>query len=224
MSSQQKQLIIIFFFLFAVSSIALNWNDVSWLFNYRVVGSLAYDFFNPYEDVSRLVSANNMVISGSVSGEDKNRAKRYPYSQKSNSIEISKIGIVAPVVIGENTDPKVLEKNLNQGTVVYPGSVMPGQIGQTVVLGHSAPLNWPKIKYDWVFSEINDLNLGDQINVYFNNRQYTYKVVEKNIIQVGQDVESNRLNGKNNILTLISCWPPGKNYMRITVQAELIES
>ncbi len=224
MSSQQKQLIIIFFFLFAVSSIALNWNDVSWLFNYRVVGSLAYDFFNPYEDVSRLVSANNMVISGSVSGEDKNRAKRYPYSQKSNSIEISKIGIVAPVVMGENTDPKVLEKNLNQGTVVYPGSVMPGQIGQTVVLGHSAPLNWPKIKYDWVFSEINDLNLGDQINVYFNNRQYTYKVVEKNIIQVGQDVESNRLNGKNNILTLISCWPPGKNYMRITVQAELIES
>ena len=58
--------------------------------------------------------------------------------------------------------------------------------------------------------------------VYFENRQFTYKVTEKNIIQRGQEVSANGLNGKNNILTLVSCWPPGKDYQRIAVYAELI--
>ncbi|MSU60391.1 MAG: class E sortase [Candidatus Staskawiczbacteria bacterium] len=230
MNSQQRQLIIIFVFLFAVSSIAINWANISWVFNYRVVGSLVNDFFNPYENSALLISANNMTINAGMptstiaQSENTNNPKLYPYSEKNNSIEIPSLNITAPVIVGQSTDTKTLTKELDGGVVYYPGSVPPGENGQVVILGHSAPPNWPNIKYDWVFSNINDLTIGSQIILYFNHKQYTYRVVEKNIIQVGQDVESNRLNGKNNILTLISCWPPGKNYKRIAVQAELIEN
>ncbi len=233
MNTQQKQLILIFVFLFALSFIIINWNDVSWLFNYRVVNSLVYDFFYPYENNGNLVSANNVTINTGVVRAIEvtsnfpvvtQQPKMYPYSAKLNSIEIPTIGIVAPVVIGESTDLGLLEKNLNQGTVVYPGSVSPGENGQTIILGHSAPPNWPKIKYDWVFSEINNLNFGDEIVLYSNNRQYTYRVIQKDIVKAGGDIPVNTLTGKNNVLVLVSCWPPGKNYKRITVSAELINN
>lgn len=230
MNSKQKQLIFIFIFLFAVTSIATNWNDIAWLFNYRVVNSLVYDFFNPYENSGVLVSANNMTINAGAPQISSTspviipkKTKEYPPSTKGNSIEIPKINISAPVIVGQSADLKTLTKDLDSGVVYYPGSVLPTESGQIVILGHSAPLNWPHIKYDWVFSDINSLNITDQVILHFNGKQYTYRVVEKNIIQVGQDVGSNRLDGENNILTLISCWPPGKNYQRISVQAELID-
>ena len=137
-------------------------------------------------------------------------------------LEIAKIGITAPIVIGESTELTSLEKNLDQGTVLYPGSVLPSQNGQTVILGHSAPPGWPKIKYDWVFSNINDLNFEEEITLYFNNKQYTYKVIKKDIVKPGEEIPSNGLEANNNILVLVSCWPPGKNYLRIAVQAQLM--
>ncbi len=223
-NEKQKQFIKIYIVLFVVIFTFINWNNVSWLFNYRVMSTLTYDFFNPYQNSTLLVSASNIAtpaIFQTLNIGIQNK-KAYPYSAKSNSIEIPGIGIVAPVVIGESTDLAMLEKNLNQGTVIYPGSVLPGENGQTIILGHSAPPNWPRIKYDWVFSEINNLNFGDQVTLYSNNRQYTYRVIQKDIVKAGGDIPVNTLTGKNNILVLVSCWPPGKNYKRITVSAELI--
>ena len=230
MNTKQKQLIFIFVFLFAVTSAVINWNSVSWLFNYRVVGSLVYDFFYPYEGSGSLVTANNMEINAATQPPvtasqppPPEPSKIYQYSEKKDSIEIPQINISAPIIFSRSADTGALTKDLDSGVVYYPGSVSPEESGQIIILGHSAPPNWPNIKYDWVFTGINNLNIGDQIILHIDHKQYTYKVVEKNIIQVGQDVQSHRLNGENNILTLISCWPPGKNYKRIAVDAELVE-
>ena len=225
MNKKQKELVKIFIFLLVFSSILVNWNSIAWLFNYRVMSTLVSDFFNPYEDSELLVSANNLKLPPKQNlpiNQAAENQKTYPYSQKSNSIEIAKIGITAPIVIGESTELTSLEKNLDQGTVLYPGSVSPSQNGQTVILGHSAPPGWPKIKYDWVFSNINDLNFGEEITLHFNNKQYTYKVIKKDIVKPGEEIPSNGLEANNNVLVLVSCWPPGKNYLRIAVQAQLM--
>ena len=60
--------------------------------------------------------------------------------------------------------------------------MLPGENGQIVVLGHSAPPGWPHIKHDWVFKDISKLQTGDQIILYFNNKQYIYNVISKDII------------------------------------------
>lgn len=224
-NKKQKELIKIFIFLFLLSFVVVNWNNVSWIFNYREVSGLMYDFFNPYQESDILVKANkksNVNNPEIILASQPENDKIYPYTDKENFLEIPSIAVIAPLVIGENTDKAILEQNLNKGVVYYPGSVLPKDNGQIVILGHSSPPNWPRIKYDWVFTNINNLNLGDQIILYFNNRKYVYSVKEKNIIKPGQDAGTSRLTGKNNILTLISCWPPGKNYQRIAVTAELL--
>ena len=114
-----------------------------------------------------------------------------------------------------------MAKNLDQGVVYYPGSVYPGQTGQIVILGHSAPPGWPKIKHDWVFTDLNNLNVGDKIYIDLNNKQYSYTVKQKNIIDRGADVPTISAADSGNVLALISCWPPGKDYQRIAVMAEL---
>ena len=220
-------------FLFLLSFIINNWNDVSWVFNYKEVAGLTHDFFNPDQEDDVLLASANQIIATNylvpIANASEKKAplivptqKEYPSSDKSNSLEIPSINLVTSLVIGESTNLAILAKNLDQGAVYYPGSVSPGQNGQSIILGHSAPPNWPHIKHDWVFSEINSLNMGDQIILYYQNKQYSYRVIKKEIIDKGQDIEVNPLSANSNILTLVSCWPPGKNYQRITVQAQLI--
>lgn len=213
MNKTKKELLKVFIFLFVVSFIAINWNDVSWIFNYREISGLVSDFFNPYPDTaSALIQANK--AAGDVA---------YAYAGQNNFLEIPEIGVNTPVVIGRSTDKAILADNLDRGAVYYPGSVLPGQNGQIVILGHSAPPNWPHVRHDYIFSNIENLAAGDEIILNFNNAQYTYKVIDKKIIRPGQGVESNELSSTKNILTLISCWPPGRDYQRITVTAELVE-
>lgn len=218
MNKNQKKLVKFFLCVWIFLSIILNWNDVSWIFNYRVSSALVHDFLNPYQENSILVSANeqkNPTVIPVVQNK-----KAYPYTPKGNSIEIPGIGVTAPVIIGRSNSTQEIVKDLDNGVVYYPGSVQPGENGQIVVLGHSAPPNWPKIKYDWVFSDINNLNPGDTLVLNFNNREYTYKVTGKSIIKAGEDIPSSGLNDVNT-LTIVSCWPPGTDYKRIEVHGVL---
>ncbi len=226
MNRKQKEFTKIFIFLYLAAFIVFNWNDVSWVFNYKVVGALASDFFNPYQNKQSVVLASDQNISDLnklVTQSDPVPIKKeFPRTDRENSLEIPSLGMITPLVAGQSTDIATLTKELNSGVVYYPGSVAPGTTGQMVVLGHSAPPNWPHIKYDWVFSNIQDLKAGDQIIVYFDKRIYTYTVTTKTIIDPGQDITSHNQDGTKNILTIVSCWPPGKDYKRITVEAELV--
>ncbi len=226
MNQKQKEFTKIFIFLYILAFILFNWNDVSWLFNYRAITGLADDFFNPYQDSTLLVAADshldNLVHSNEVVTPATEKKPEFPYTDKANSVEIPAIGLETPLVIGQATDNDSLMTDLDKGVVYYPGSVYPGENGEIVILGHSAPPNWPHIKHDWVFSHLTDLTMGDQITVYFNNHKYTYTVISKDIVQKGEELRTGQLSRDHNILTLVSCWPPGKNYKRIAVQAQLV--
>ena|SRR3989344_800365 len=222
-NQNQKKLTIVFLFLFFLSFVTINWNDVSWLFNYRVMSSLVSDFFNPYPDTAKAIIGFNNKVNSTVQTPPSAVAKKvYPYSARDNSLQIVSLGVEAPVIIGQSTSTSRLEGDLDRGVVYYPGSVLPGENGQIAILGHSAPPNWPKIKYDWVFTNIESLQAGDQIILNFNHHQYTYKVLRIEILKPGQELGTFGLTNDNNILTLVSCWPPGKNYQRITATAELL--
>jgi len=207
--------------IYVASFLVINWNDVSWVFNYKEVSGLASDFFNPYPsiDASSINSAyfypNHSQNTGQVIVEAKTT-----YTEKQNILEVPKLGIEVPIIFSQSTDKSLIMKDLDAGVVYYPGSVYPGQIGQIVILGHSAPVGWPKIKHDWVFSDLNNLTAGDIILIDINNKQYTYTVKQKAIIERGEDISADN-SPTNNSLVLISCWPPGKDYQRIIVKAEL---
>jgi len=235
----QKRILKFFIALYLVSFFVINWNDVSWIFNYRAVSALVYNFLNPYQASSINAATtetkeyNNPVPTVTVQGSnatglanlqdgiDLNNQVTYTYSEQSNIIDIPAISIKAPIVFPTTTDVPLLQKYLDKGVILYPTSVMPGRAGQTVILGHSAPENWPIIKYDWVFSKLNDLKAGDIIKVTVDHKQFTYRVTQKKIINKGEEVTFGDLTNSENRLILVSCWPPGKDYKRILVEAKL---
>ena len=216
----------IFLMLTVLLLVFLNWGSISWVFNYRVIGSLVYDFFHPYENSPLLVA----VLDGNQTAAGQNivvartaTAPSYPYSEKSNSLEIPSIDITAPLIVSQNENLDALIADLDKGAILYPQSAYPGQKGQTIILGHSAPPGWPKIKHDWIFSDLTTLVNGDRVNIFFNNRQYVYEIIGNEILEIGQEISINLEDRENNTLVLVSCWPPGKNYKRIAVRARLLD-
>lgn len=202
----------VFVAVYIISLILINWNDVSWIFNYKAILGMTNDFFTPYPSINTsFLSENNQTQTQAEA----------VYTDKENSLEIPAIGISAPIVFSKKTDKSSMAKDLDKGVAYYPGSVMPGQKGQIIILGHSAPLNWPKIKYDWVFSNINNLKSGDKIIINLENRQYVYIVENKEIIKRGEEITLGQAAENFNNLILVTCWPPGKDIQRIAVFSSL---
>ena len=210
--------------IYLASFLIINWNDVSWVFNYKEVSGMVSDFFNPYPSINAATMDAYFYPNHSQNGAEVKIIKdvKTSYTDEANTLEVPKLGLSLPIIFATSTDKTSLMKDLDLGTVYYPGSVYPGQVGQIIILGHSAPPGWPKIKHDWVFTDLDKLSVGDDIFIDLNNKQYTYTVKKTTIIKRGADVPKDELNITNNVLTLISCWPPGKDYQRITVEAVLI--
>lgn len=213
-NQKQKELIKVYIVIFAVIFSIINWDRVSWLFNYRAMSGLVQDVLYPQQNGKVMNQSDVIPNSNLPSPAQKN------FYNRENYLEIPAIGITAPVVRGRTTDIRGVKEELDKGVVYYPGSVEPGKNGHIIMLGHSAPANWPKIKYDWVFSNINNLKNGDTIALYFDNARYTYRVFNKEFIHKGQDLSVGEVTDKN-VITLISCWPPGKDQDRIAVSAVL---
>lgn len=199
-----KKLFKPFILLFLVNFLIINWSDISWMFNYRVISGIVSDFFEKNSN-----KTDNIAQLGGID-----------YLNKENSLEIPKIGVLVPLIIVEDSNGRDFNKELDKGVIFFPSSVLPGQTGRTIILGHSAPSNWPKIKYDWVFSRLNELEEKDEINFYFNHQKYTYYVKKKNFLNKGEEIPNGSTYSENTLL-LISCWPPGKNFKRIIVEATL---
>jgi len=214
-----------FVILFLLMVIIFNWAEISWIFNYRVVSSLISDFLKKIDILPQKeepVPEINLLPVETTTIEEKTQ---YQYVEKENSIEIPKIAITAPLVLAVTPEQKEisgLHKLLDSGVVHYPYSALPGEPGVTVILGHSAPVGWPKIKYDWVFSDLNKLESGDEVFINFNHHQYPYRVKEKVILEKGGEIPQPSTDSKN-ILVLVSCWPPGKDLYRIAVFAEIVQ-
>jgi len=210
MKKDNKILVKYFVLVFLISVLIINWQEVSWIFNYKAMVGIVSSQFQ-----SKIIAESTDIFE-----KDKAPAplKNSEPSDKENSVEIPKLGISAPLIFSENATQKDFPKLLDKGAVYFPDSVLPGEAGQTIILGHSAPPGWPKIKYDWVFTRLSELVEGDEIFVYFNHGKYVYSVTGKFFLDRGEAAPQ-VLTNSDNVVVLISCWPPGKNLRRIAVVA-----
>ncbi len=184
--------------VFIISFIALNWSDIYWIFNPKVA----------------LKGVESLVIR-----EDELVREKGSYSEEEDSIEILAIDIKAPIIETEGTTDDDYKEALDRGVVHFPDSVYPGERGISVLLGHSAPPGWPKINHDWVFSDVEKLERGDEIVIHFKNRKYVFEVTERVFLEIGEDIPAWTSNEPE--IILLSCWPPGKNIKRIGVRGVL---
>jgi len=80
-------------------------------------------------------------------------------------ITISKINIEAPMVWSTSEDEAAMLTDLESGISHYPKSAAPGQNGNMIISGHSSNYIWAKGDYNHIFKDLNNLEVGDVINV-----------------------------------------------------------
>lgn len=138
---------------------------------------------------------------------------------------IPKINVSVPVVYDVNTvDEKTIQSALDRGVVQYklPGANSePGQVGNTVILGHSSNDVFDSGNYKFAFVLIDRLDKGDLFYANYQGKRYIYKVTDKKVIDPTNWRILQQNNGKPTMV-LVTCTPAGTSKSRLLVYGEQI--
>lgn len=144
-----------------------------------------------------------------------------------NRIVIPRIGRDVPIVeVGtENlikNDWNALEEDiqtkLKEGVVRYPGTAIPGNGGNTFLTGHSSFYLWDDGRFKDVFALLPDMQVGDKIYLYYDQKRFVYEVTETK--EVKPDEIDVLKQTDHEQLTLMTCVPLGTNLRRFIVIAK----
>jgi sortase A len=122
------------------------------------------------------------------------------------TIQIPKIGLDRPLWEG------VTLATLDRGPGHWPGTAMPGQVGNVVIGGH-------RVSHDKPFRHIDQLVPGDQILMTFNGVPSTYVVTGAQVVTPNDTWVVNQT--PEHTATLFACHPPGSTKFRYVVFAKL---
>jgi sortase A len=121
----------------------------------------------------------------------------------------------APVVVeGVATD------DLQKGPGHFPGTALPGGVGNFVVSGHRTTYGHP-------FGRLDELKVGDPIVVEVADRYYTYRVTSRSVVQptdlnvILPVPDRPGVRPTNRVLTFTTCNPKYSASTRLIVHAQL---
>ncbi len=146
-----------------------------------------------------------------------------------NRIIIPKIGKNIPLLDIKNKEIDWLKelnniflKELENWVIRYPSSAKPWEVWNTFIFWHSSNFPWIKWDYNDVFSLLDKVNFDDTIIVYYNQKEYKYKIREKKVIKPS-DVSILKRKKWDKEITIMTCWPIGTTLNRLILIWDLIE-
>lgn len=138
---------------------------------------------------------------------------------------IPKINVDVPVDYNVTTVNEAdIQNSLRDGATHYklPGAnAVPGQNGNTVILGHSSNDVFNQGAYKFVFVLLDRLQPGDVFYLHYNGTRYIYRVAETRVIDP-TDIKALQIGTDKPMATLITCTPPGTALKRLIIFAEQI--
>lgn len=182
-------------------------NPLSTAFYNQSSGSILGEFSG--SDYTQL---NNWFVSSpSLSSENTHRDS----STNSYYISIPSLKIDRALVKADSMD-------LKASLIQYPETAFPGQLGNSVIFGHSVlPQFFNPKSYLTIFSTLFKLDKGDEILIDYDN--ITYKYLVEDIYEIQPDdfsVLEQRYDGR--YLTLITCSPPGTYLRRLVIKTKIM--
>ncbi len=134
-----------------------------------------------------------------------------------------KFQVTIPRLKIEKATARVDNLDFYQSLSHFPGSALPGEIGNSFITGHSVlPQFANSQNYRAIFTNLSDLEIGDDVFIQTEGQtlhfvvQYA-KVVNPHDLSVLLPISA---SGRN--LTLMTCVPPGTNLKRLVVITSLI--
>ncbi|KKU46507.1 MAG: Sortase SrtC3 [Microgenomates group bacterium GW2011_GWA2_46_7] len=132
-----------------------------------------------------------------------------------STLSIPRLTIDRAVVQSDHTD-------LKQSLIHYPGTAMPGDLGNMVIFGHSVlPQFFNPQNYLTIFSTLHTLAIGETIEITSEGASYTYKILEM-YETAPNDLSPLAQTYGGRYLTLITCTPPGTYLRRLIIRAQII--
>lgn len=137
---------------------------------------------------------------------------------------IPKINVDVPVLydIGSDYDSQMSAMTKGLAHFAIPGARShPGEVGNTVISGHSSNDLLDSGDYKFIFAQLDRLTEGDIIYANYNSVRYTYTVTKKEVVKPS---EINKLVYETTkpVITLITCTPIGTSINRLLVTAEQV--
>lgn len=185
------------------------------------------------QDIKKQLEADNVIIQEDpfsmkhLLPSEPNIKVGFEITPYENRLIIPKIGKNIPLVDimpSANFDfdhmENIFMQELEKGVVRYPGSALPGEQGNSFIFGHSSNYPWMKGNYNDIFALLDDLEYGDEIIVYYNQKKFVYVIREKKVVTPG-DVKALNRDPNAHELSLMTCWPVGTTLKRMLVFAEL---
>ena len=126
---------------------------------------------------------------------------------KIGEIRIPRIGLVHPVYEG------VTLTVVDRGPGHWPGSAVPGQLGNAVFAGHRVTNSRP-------FRDVDKLVPGDEIIFVMPNGTFTYAMTKQEIVKPTDTWIVNPTQTAT--LTLFACHPPGSAAKRIVIRGDFV--
>ena len=162
---------------------------------------------------------------------DRDLSATFALTPYENRIVIPRIGKNIPLVdvsVASGTTFETMHETfmeeLKKWVVRYPGTAEPGDTGNVFIFGHSSNYPWVKSQYNDVFALLDTLENGDEITIYYFQKKYTYKVIEKATVKPGDVKTLEARDHTKKELSLMTCWPVGTTLERMIVFAELVET
>lgn len=153
-----------------------------------------------------VVTAPSVVPANRPINPPKNPYQAEPYTVI-GSIEIPKLGLRAP--IGEG----IALTTIDRGPSHWPGTAMPGQVGNVVIAGH-------RVTHTRPFRNIDQLVPGDEVIFEVGGQRWTYRMTSYEIVTPDQTRIVQQTPTPT--ATLFACHPPGSARYRYVVYLALV--
>lgn len=137
---------------------------------------------------------------------------------------IPKINVNVPIVWDAQPDHASQMKAMEDGVAYFgiPGAnSKPGQVGNTVISGHSSNDFIDGGSYKFVFALLDRLKEGDVFYVHYEGIRYTYTVKKTEVVKPTQ-VSALVYETDKPVVTLITCTPLGTALNRLLVTGEQV--
>ncbi len=143
------------------------------------------------------------------------------------SIHIPKINISAPITYPVSRAESDIQDAMDNGVAYYPGTGFPGQEGNAYLTGHSSNYFWSRGKYNKIFRELRQLEIGDTFSIVQTQStgkkiNYNYRIYEKRITE-NSDKSLFFADREGSVVTLVTSWPIGATKQRLMVRGILIK-
>lgn len=145
-----------------------------------------------------------------------------PVAAAATSIIIPAAGIEAAIVFPAGNDFETLNRSLASGVVHYPGSTLPGEVGNILLFGHSSRLPAVRNPAYAAFNRLADLAIGDIVRIRHGGAEHWYRVTSSRI-QAADDARI-ALDHTGRRLTLATCTTFGSRENRFVIEAEYLAS